>query len=110
MIKVKILFFLLLLWVFPLYAEPCGDINSDGSINIVDALLVAKFYVGSTPSNFDKNAADVSGDNKINIVDALRIAQFYVGLIIEIKVLQLIFSFLNFSSITPKFSIISFCS
>lgn len=42
-----------------------GDVNEDGTIDIVDALLTAQYYVG----------LDVS------IVDALLIAQYYVGLI-----------------------------
>jgi mannan endo-1,4-beta-mannosidase len=58
-----------------------GDVNSDGQINIVDALLVAQYYVGLNPSNFNTNNADTNCDGSINIVDALLIAQYYVGLI-----------------------------
>ena len=64
----------------PLY----GDVNSDGSITIVDALLIAQYYVGIIPEVFDENAADVNADESINIVDALLIAQLYVGLINEL--------------------------
>jgi hypothetical protein len=58
-----------------------GDVNNDGSANIVDALLVAQYYVGLNPSNFDSTKADVNCDGNIDIIDALRIAQYYVGLI-----------------------------
>jgi len=58
-----------------------GDVNGNGSIDIVDALLVAQYYVGIIPSIFEECAADVTGDGTINIVDALLIAQCYVGLI-----------------------------
>jgi alpha-galactosidase len=58
-----------------------GDVNSDGSIDIVDALLVAQYYVGTNPSNFNAANADVNKDGSVDIVDALRIAQYYVGLI-----------------------------
>ncbi|MBN1697050.1 MAG: hypothetical protein JW881_06025 [Spirochaetales bacterium] len=58
-----------------------GDVNNDGSINIVDALMVAQYYVGSNPSNFDYSRADTNCDNNVNIVDALIIAQYYVGLV-----------------------------
>jgi lysophospholipase L1-like esterase len=58
-----------------------GDVNSSGGIDIVDALMVAQYYVGLSPSNFNTAAADVTGDGNIDIVDALRIAQCYVGLI-----------------------------
>jgi hypothetical protein len=58
-----------------------GDANSNGTIDIVDALLVAQYYVGLTPSGFNAANADVTKDGSIDIVDALRIAQYYVGLI-----------------------------
>jgi hypothetical protein len=58
-----------------------GDVNSSGTIDIVDALLVAQYYVGLNPTNFNTANADVTGDGNIDIVDALRIAQCYVGLV-----------------------------
>ncbi|MBN2444067.1 MAG: hypothetical protein JXJ04_22075 [Spirochaetales bacterium] len=60
---------------------PCGDVNSDGMIDIIDALLIAQVYVDLQPSFFDESAADVNGDGFIDIIDALLIAQYYVGLI-----------------------------
>lgn len=64
-------------------ASTLGDVNSDGSIDIVDALLTAQYYVGLDPDNFNAGAADVDGNGSIDIVDALLIAQYYVGLIDE---------------------------
>jgi len=58
-----------------------GDVNSDRTINIVDALLLAQFYVGPNPLNFNQNNADTNCDGSINIGDALLIAQYYVDLI-----------------------------
>ncbi len=58
-----------------------GDVNGSGTVDIVDALLVAQYYVGLAPSGFDAAVADVNGDGLMDIVDALRIAQYYVGLI-----------------------------
>ncbi len=57
-----------------------GDVNSSGSIDIVDALLIAQYYVGLAPQGFNAANADVTRDGSIDIVDALRIAQCYVGL------------------------------
>ena len=58
-----------------------GDVNGDLSVTIVDALLIAQFYVGLEPEPFFERYADVNGDGAINIVDALLVAQYYVGLI-----------------------------
>jgi hypothetical protein len=58
-----------------------GDVNNDGSIDIVDALLTAQYYVGLNPSNFDQSRADANCNGTIDIVDALLIAQYYVGLV-----------------------------
>ncbi len=58
-----------------------GDANGNGSIDIVDALLTAQYYVGLNPSGFTASNADVNCSGAIDIVDALLIAQYYVGLI-----------------------------
>jgi hypothetical protein len=57
-----------------------GDVNLDDNINIVDALLVAQYYVNLKPTGFYKFTADVDGNQEISIVDALLLAQYYVGL------------------------------
>jgi hypothetical protein len=58
-----------------------GDVNGSGAVDIVDALLVAQYYVGLNPSNFNTAVADVNCSGSIDIVDALRVAQYYVGLL-----------------------------
>lgn len=57
-----------------------GDVNGDGDVNILDALLIVQYYVG-LPVQIDEDEADVNCDGYIDIVDALLIAQYYVGLI-----------------------------
>lgn len=59
--------------------EP-GDVNEDGIVDIVDALLVAQFYVGLDVT-INQSLADVNCDNGIDILDALLIAQYYVDLV-----------------------------
>lgn len=58
-------------------------VNSDGTINIVDALMTAQHYVGLNPPDFDPTNADTGCNGTIDIIDALLIAQYYVGLISE---------------------------
>lgn len=85
--KVFVMFlFILICQSYLLYSLEWGDVNTDGSVDIVDALLVAQYYVGLNPQNFSESNADVSGNGSIEIVDALLIAQFYVGLITEFPV------------------------
>jgi hypothetical protein len=81
--KIMIVICIVLLYCHVLFGQALGDVNNDSSIDIVDALLVAQYYVGIQPSVFYQNAADVNGSNSIDIVDALLIAQYYVGLISE---------------------------
>lgn len=57
-----------------------GDVNEDGKINSVDALLNLQASVGKiTLSASAKLAADVNLDGTVNSVDALRILQYSVG-------------------------------
>lgn len=57
-----------------------GDVNYDSEVTIVDAQLVAQYYVGLDPAGFHPEAADVNCDGSGDIVDAQLIAQYYVGL------------------------------
>ncbi|MBN2531342.1 MAG: hypothetical protein JXB88_00550 [Spirochaetales bacterium] len=80
--KRECMFFILLVFcIGQVFSAECGDVNSSGAIDIVDALIVAQAYVGLNPANYDSSVADVNGDGSIDIVDALLIAQFYVGLV-----------------------------
>jgi len=58
-----------------------GDVNNNGAVDIIDALLVAQYYVGMNPSGFVIANGDVNCSGGVDIVDALLIAQYYVGLI-----------------------------
>jgi hypothetical protein len=58
-----------------------GDTNGDGSVTIVDALLIAQAYVGLNPANYIAANADANCSGGVDIIDALLVAQYYVGLI-----------------------------
>jgi alpha-L-fucosidase len=58
-----------------------GDVNGNGTVDIVDALLIAQYYVGLNPSGFVAANADTNCSGAIDIVDALLVAQYYVGLV-----------------------------
>jgi hypothetical protein len=73
-------FMLLFFGLGHVFGATCGDVNTSGVVDIVDALIIAQHYVGLNPPDFDSSVADVNADSMIDIVDALRVAQFYVGL------------------------------
>ncbi|MBN2532202.1 MAG: cellulase family glycosylhydrolase [Spirochaetales bacterium] len=58
-----------------------GDTNGDGSVDIIDALQIAQYYVGLDPANFNIGVADTNCDGSVDVIDALLVAQYYVGLI-----------------------------
>ncbi|MBN2736549.1 MAG: hypothetical protein JXR70_06170 [Spirochaetales bacterium] len=80
--KVKmILSILLLSLTFSAGAQMFGDVNDDQTVNVVDALLIAKYYVNVAVDVFNEDMADVNCSGNIDIVDGLLIARFYIKLI-----------------------------
>jgi len=78
----KALFIMSLFAMFNLvsaYSLSCGDANGSGAVDIVDALVIAQYYVGMNPTPFNGTVADVNNNGSIDIVDALIVAQYYVG-------------------------------
>ena len=63
-----------------------GDINGDGTADIADALMAARYDAGlmELPSETAQKAGDVTGDGIVNIADALKIARFDAQLITEL--------------------------
>ncbi|MGN0441708.1 MAG: dockerin type I repeat-containing protein, partial [Acutalibacteraceae bacterium] len=59
-----------------------GDVNSDGKINMLDAIFVQKNGVGLiTLSDAQLQSADVNGDGKVNIRDAIIIQKYALNMI-----------------------------
>lgn len=67
------------------FAAACGDVNTSGSVDILDALVISQYTVGLNPANFNIAVADVNNDGTVTIVDALMVAQLYVGLISQLS-------------------------
>ena len=79
-LRLLVLCSLLLLGLVQVAAQETGDVNNDGNVNIVDALLIAQYSVGLNPSPFYTEVADVDCSGTIDIIDALIVARLYVGL------------------------------
>jgi hypothetical protein len=59
-----------------------GDVNMDGSINLIDATYILQGYNGSrTLTEAQKKLADVNGTGTVTLVDALLIMKYYNGTI-----------------------------
>lgn len=63
------------------FSQVLGDATKDSKVDIIDALVVAQYYVGIDVEPFNEIHCDVNGDIQLDIIDALLIAQYYVGLI-----------------------------
>lgn len=57
----------------------CGDVNCDGAVDAVDALLIAQVGVGMRSALPCAVVNDVNSDGHGDIADALQIAQYAVG-------------------------------
>lgn len=58
-----------------------GDVDGNGTINIIDAMLLAQYAAGTYDGPVDREIGDVNWDGKINIIDAMLVAQFSAGTI-----------------------------
>lgn len=65
-------------------ATALGDVNKDGKVTIVDAMLVAQFAAGLGPAGFERTVADVNCSGTTDINDALLLARFAAGLITKL--------------------------
>lgn len=62
-----------------------GDVNMDGKVTAVDAMLALKLALLDNPTDVILGLADVNGDGKITAVDAMRILQYATGEITQFK-------------------------
>lgn len=62
-----------------------GDVNMDGKVMAVDAMLALKLALLDNPTDAILGLADVNGDGKITAVDAMRILQYATGEITQFK-------------------------
>lgn len=58
-----------------------GDVNSDGRIDVTDALMVINIILGNyNPTQQEMRAADINGDGLVNIADVVSIVNTILGI------------------------------
>ena len=63
------------------YVSPVGDVNGDGTINILDVRLCLQIAVGVIPGTAAQRAqADMNGDGQVTLVDAQLLADYVIGI------------------------------
>jgi len=66
------------------YSEPkstYGDLNGDGTVGMVDALMILRYYTGhDTLTTSQLEAADVVQNGTVDLGDAVRILRYEAGL------------------------------
>jgi hypothetical protein len=85
-----------------LFAFQPGDVNNDGSIDLMDAILSLQVISGKTQSSFLKEI-DVNDDDKIGIEESIYALQWTAGLVHETGTLSITLDYANSVSteITP---------
>lgn len=56
-----------------------GDVNSDGFVDLSDAIMVTYYSLHEEPSNFNEAAADMNGDGEVDLSDAIIIIYKSLG-------------------------------
>lgn len=85
--KTKVLFFCWLLLCLCFFSQTAfsliyGDADNNGTVNIVDALVTARYVAGLIPASaINLEAADAYKDGNVTISDALVIARYTIKLI-----------------------------
>ncbi|MBR6917528.1 MAG: dockerin type I repeat-containing protein [Clostridia bacterium] len=67
------------IWTISRHAVLYGDVNGDRVVNLKDATLIRRYYVGGWSVMLDETIADVNCDDVVNLKDATLIRRYYVG-------------------------------
>lgn len=56
-----------------------GDVNNDGTVDVIDVILISRHLAGGWNVEVDKTVADVNNDNEISIADIVIISRYLAG-------------------------------
>ena len=61
-------------------ASDFGDVNSDGSVNVLDIVTVVNFIMGNDePTEYEACAGDINEDGSMNVLDIVTIVNIIMG-------------------------------
>jgi hypothetical protein len=60
-------------------SNAAGDVNDDGSVNILDIVALANAVLGGSLADCGAEAGDINGDGQLNILDIVQIASVILG-------------------------------
>lgn len=81
-------------WTNTIQSLLVGDANSDGTVDIADAVCIVNRLVGKETPSYVAAAADANSDGVVDIADAVRIVNLVVGKIDALSP-QLVFGLLD---------------
>ena len=55
---------------------PCGDANSDGSVNVGDAVYIINYVFKGGTAPEDLDMSDANGDGTVNVGDAVYLINY----------------------------------
>ncbi len=55
-----------------------GDVNNDGSLDVMDVVSIVDYILGSEPI-FDLECADISQDGNVDVLDVVSIVEYILG-------------------------------
>jgi len=56
-----------------------GDLNQDGSVDILDVVLLVGIILGETPTEWEAYAGDLNGDGSIDVLDVVQLVNVILG-------------------------------
>jgi len=62
------------------HTHTVGDVNRDGAVSVVDAVLIQRHLAGMDPAPFDATLADADRDGEVSIIDAVLVQQQLAGI------------------------------
>ena len=85
-ILLAVVVLVLSLSIVNVFAATTGDVNGDGNVTIVDAMLVCNYISGKNDLKEEElKRADVNKDGNVNIADAMKICNIYLEVDTEDK-------------------------